>query len=85
MAGGHGGKRDNAGRPKGSYGETGRAVQAAMLAAFEGIGGTKTFTAWAKDNQTEFYKLWARQLPLEAAMPQSGGKLTISWEAPTDT
>jgi len=35
------------------------------MRAFDGIGGQKTFNKWAKDNQTEFYKIAARLIPTE--------------------
>lgn len=33
--------------------------------AFQGIGGVQSLQEWAQDNQTEFYKIWSRLLPLE--------------------
>lgn len=55
----------NAGRPKGSPNKTTTSVKAALMQAFEGIGGAESFTAWAKKNPDEFYKIWVRMLPQE--------------------
>ena len=33
--------------------------------AFEQSGGFEDLTAWAKENRTEFYKLYARLIPVE--------------------
>jgi hypothetical protein len=53
------------GRPKGAKNKTTRAFKEAVLRAFTGIGGDKTFQAWATQNQTEFYKIAARLIPTE--------------------
>lgn len=60
-------RRGNAGkgRPKGSANKTTVAVKDALNAAYEGIGGDKSLITWAKTNETEFYKLWAKMLPTE--------------------
>jgi hypothetical protein len=41
------------------------AVKQALQEAFQGIGGVPALTAWARDNQGEFYKLYAKLLPTE--------------------
>ena len=33
--------------------------------AFDDKGGLDAFVAWAKVNETEFYKLWAKLLPVQ--------------------
>lgn len=45
--------------------KTTAAFKAAVLRAFDGIGGDHTFQKWAKRNQTEFYKIAARLIPTE--------------------
>ena len=59
--------RGNAGkgRPKGSLNRSTASVKAALLEAFEGTGGVKSLIAWGKENQTEFYKLLGRLIPVE--------------------
>ncbi len=55
------------GRPKGLPNKTTIAAKEAIQSAFDGIGGVKAFTDWAKDskNQGEFYKLFAKLLPVQ--------------------
>lgn len=33
--------------------------------AFEGVGGVDGLIAWARENRTDFYKLYARLIPTE--------------------
>lgn len=58
------------GRPKGVPNKTTKSAREAMELAFQGLGGVPQLTAWAKDNPTEFYKLWGRLIPTE--MKHSG-------------
>lgn len=53
------------GRVKGVPNKTTVAVKEALTAAFEGVGGVAQLVKWAKQNETEFYKLWAKMLPTE--------------------
>ena len=60
------------GRPKGSANRATTALRAAIIAVFEdlqakhqGEGRHPHFLAWAAEHPTEFYKIAARQLPLE--------------------
>ncbi len=55
------------GRPKGALNKTTVAVKEALTQAFDDIGGQLSFSAWAFDNQTEFYKLFAKLLPVQLA------------------
>jgi hypothetical protein len=57
------------GRPKGSVNKTTASVKAALTEAFDQNGGVPSLLAWAKDQPTEFYKLWARMLPTEVSGP----------------
>jgi len=41
------------------------AVKQALQEAFHGIGGVPALTEWARENQGEFYKLYAKLLPTE--------------------
>lgn len=54
-----------AGRTKGTPNKTTRGCQENILEVFERIGGVKNFAAWAMDNQTEFYRHYAKLLPLQ--------------------
>ena len=57
------------GRPKGIPNKTTAKVKEALALAFEGIGGVPTLKAWARENPTEFFKLWAKMLPQEISGP----------------
>ncbi len=50
------------GRPRGSQNKY-STIKQAFLEAFEEIGGTKTLTNWAKDNQKDFYSMIVKLLP----------------------
>lgn len=55
-----------------SEGVTRRDVSGAFAHAFEMIGGVSRFTLWADQNPSDFYKLYARMLPVAAlAQPES--------------
>ena len=53
------------GRQKGTPNKTTAKVKEAMKLAFEGIGGVPALIEWAEDNQTEFYKLFVKLLPVQ--------------------
>jgi hypothetical protein len=55
------------GRAKGTPNKTTSAAKEALSLAFQGVGGVEALTEWATDNQTEFYKLWAKLVPLEVS------------------
>ncbi len=57
--------RKTGGRQKGTPNKTTTQAKEAIAKAYASIGGDDTFADWAKDNQTEFYKLFARLLPVE--------------------
>lgn len=52
------------GKAAGTQNRITKEVKAILEKAFEGIGGLEAFVEWGKANQTEFYKLWAKMLPL---------------------
>lgn len=64
------------GRPKGAPNKTTHAAKEALALAFEGVGGVPALKKWAKDNQTEFYKLWSKLLPHEVSGP-NGAPIVI--------
>lgn len=59
------------GRKKGVPNKTTTAAREAFNLAFAGLGGVKRLQAWAEANETEFYKLYARLIPIDHT---SGGK-----------
>lgn len=63
----------NAGRKKGSLNKRTVSVKAAFEAAFQQIGGVDRLTSWAIKEPTEFFKLYAKLLPV-----QINGEMTIN-------
>lgn len=53
------------GRQKGVPNKLTKSAREAFALAFEGIGGAPALVAWAKKNPTEFFKLYARLIPVE--------------------
>lgn len=53
------------GRPKGAVNKTTKSAREAFQFAFEGLGGYAKLQEWATANPTEFYKLYARLIPVE--------------------
>lgn len=51
----------------------------AYTQAFADLGGVAALVAWARENQTEFYKLHARLIPLQH---QGTVKAAIAWALP---
>ena len=52
-------------RPKGSPNKIGAGVKSNVIGVFEKIGGREAMAEWAKENLTEFYRLYARLIPSE--------------------
>jgi len=71
-------KRPNfGGRPKGSVNKfTGKAKEAFAL-AFKGMGGVGALTRWAKRNPGDFFKLYARLIPVEIGGSGEDGAIKI--------
>ena len=65
------------GRPKGTPNKLTTTAKEAFALAFQGMGGAVALEKWAVENQTEFYKLFARLIPTEVAGPD-GGPLSVS-------
>lgn len=59
--------RGNAGkgRRKGSKNKLTTTAREAFVYAFQQVGGGEALACWAKANLTEFYKLYARLIPVE--------------------
>lgn len=66
------------GRPKGAVNKTTRAAKELFALVNEDIGGRKAMAEWARENRTEFYKLYARTIPIDTNLNAGGGlKVTI--------
>jgi hypothetical protein len=53
-------------------------VKAALVAAFEELGGVAALVEWGRKKPTEFYALWAKLLPAELKVTGDGGFLTLN-------
>lgn len=53
------------GRKKGSKNKFTRVAKDHFVDAFENSGGASALSVWAKENRTDFYKLYARLIPQE--------------------
>lgn len=58
-------KGKKGGRPKGSPDRISRTAKENIIAVFDGVGGITAMINWAKRNRTEFYKLYARLVPID--------------------
>lgn len=63
--------KGNPGKPKGAISHMTRSAKEAFQFAFDAAGGAHGLAAWAAENPTEFYKLYARLIPVEQQV--SGG------------
>ncbi len=68
---------------KGRPNKVGATAKENILAVFTRLGGTAQMAKWASDNQTEFYKLYGRLIPVESQVTGAGGgpiehKVTIT-------
>lgn len=73
------------GRVKGVPNKTTVAAKEALALAFEGVGGVPALIDWARANQTEFYKLWSKLLPIKAELGGPDGerlRIEVVFEKP---
>jgi len=52
-------------KPKGAVNKLTKSAREAFQHAFDATGGFASLGAWAIENRTEFYKLYARLIPVE--------------------
>lgn len=60
----------------------GRSAKAQLEQAFHKLGGVPALVRWGKNNQTEFYKLWGKIIPMSVDAKMQFERLTIM-ETPT--
>lgn len=53
------------GRKKGTPNKTTVAAKEAFALAFQGMGGVPGLRKWGSENQTEFYKLYSKLIPVD--------------------
>lgn len=58
-------KKGEGGRPKGAANKLTKSAREAFALAFDALGGAEQLALWAVANPTEFYKLYARLIPVE--------------------
>lgn len=70
---------------------SGASARENILAVFTRLGGTAAMAKWAKQNQTEFYRLYARLVPkpVEVSGTEGGAPIghliQVQFVEPTDT
>lgn len=55
--------RKTGGRTKGTPNKATATAKQAFQLAFDEIGGPEALAIWAKDNKTDFYKLFSKLIP----------------------
>ena len=66
--------RKTGGRKKGTPNKLTESARKAFELAFQKMDGAQGLLEWAKDHQTDFYKLYARLIPVNM---EHSGSLTI--------
>lgn len=68
------------GRKAGTPNKTTASVRAAIVEAFDGLGGVKSLIEWGKENRTEFYtRIWVKLAPSQIT-GEDGGPIRFSQE-----
>jgi hypothetical protein len=65
------------GRQKGTPNKLTKKFKDAIALVYDDIGGDKAFAAWARKNQTEFYRIAARIIPHEFVGAGEGGEHVV--------
>lgn len=58
-------RKKTGGRQKGSKNKAGATAKENVIAVFTRLGGTAQMARWANDNLTDFYKLYAKLIPMD--------------------
>lgn len=75
--------RKTGGRQKGTPNKTTANVRAVLEEAFERMGGVDKLVKWAEAEPTEFYKLYAKLLPVQVNGKVDGAvTITVSTGVP---
>ena len=59
------GKQKTGGRMPGAVNKLTGAFREAVQVVYDRMGGHEAFLLWARDNQTEYYRIAARLIPIE--------------------
>ena len=60
------------GKPKGAKNRLSKLAKENIADVFDHIGGILTMVDWAKENQTEFYKMYAKLIPVQMTGADDG-------------
>ena len=71
------GHKKHGGRAKGTPNKLTKTAREAFQLAFEACGGANNLTTWAQENPTEFFKLYARLIPVEHTGEGGGPVSTV--------
>ena len=71
---GNGGKRVGAGRKPGVPNKLNRTAREAFEIAFDTLGGPQGLSRWAQKHQSDFYKLYAKLIPMQV---EGSGEITL--------
>lgn len=63
---------------KGSPNKLGAEAKENIIAVFTRLGGTAAMAKWAQANETEFYRIYSKLIPLTHQGPD-GGPVEIAW------
>jgi len=69
---------ENRGTRKGSPNKYPAQAKENIIAVFTRIGGTSEMAKWAQDNLTEFYKLYAKLIPVESHISGKDGQPLVT-------
>ena len=76
------GRKTGGGSRKGIPNRTTVVAKQAFQDAFDQIGGVQRLVTWAKANPDDFFKLYARLIPVEQTGPNGGAQEfnhTVTW------
>jgi len=84
-----GGKREGAGRTKGTLNKLSATVKQNVINVFERIGGEDHMTMWATENPNQFYNIYAKLMPTQSELGTIDGQdspinVTLKFIKPED-
>lgn len=68
------------GRQKGVKNKLGKLAKDNIADVFDHVGGIAKMVEWAQENQTEFYKIYARLIPVQIEGSGDNGEIKITIE-----
>jgi hypothetical protein len=69
----HGGKREGSGRKAGTPNKVSITVKQNVISVFDEIGGIEAMATWAKDNRSEYYRIYSRLAPVSQEISGADG------------